>query len=154
MKDYFRILGLSEQADEDDIRQAYRSMAKQFHPDVNKSPDAHEKFCEITEAYEFLMNHRLRQVAHEQEVSGQNQGEQPQNAAYEQFMNEVRERAKRQARMRYEKFKKQHEAFQESGINDIALLFIIFVRYLTMVLDFPHIFYVAVCNRNCLVLPR
>ena len=55
MKNYYSILQLPENAGHDEIRHAYRRLAKHYHPDVNKSQDAHEKFCEITEAYEFLM---------------------------------------------------------------------------------------------------
>ena len=57
MKNYFQILQLTEEANAHEIRQAYRRLAKQYHPDVNKDADAQEKFCEITEAYEFLMGH-------------------------------------------------------------------------------------------------
>ena len=53
-KDYYKILGLSEDASEDDVRKAYRKMAFKFHPDRNKSSGAEEKFKEIAEAYEKL----------------------------------------------------------------------------------------------------
>ena len=61
-KDYHKILGLKQDATPDDIKQAYRAMAKKYHPDINKDPDAHDLFIEITEAYEILMNlkHLLR----------------------------------------------------------------------------------------------
>jgi hypothetical protein len=50
-KNYFNILGVSENAKKDEIRKAYRELAKKYHPDVNKSPDAEEKFKEGLEAY-------------------------------------------------------------------------------------------------------
>ncbi len=53
---------------------------------------------------------------------------------YEAFKREVHERAQQQAKMRYEKFRQQHEAFQTSGINDIALLLKISVRLIGILL--------------------
>ena len=136
MKNYYAILQITEDASREEIQQAYRKLAKQYHPDVNKSPEAHEKFCEISEAYEFFMEHWPR---HEREYAGtkttnQNYREYQKTDAYEQFRREAQERAQRLARMRYEKFKKQHEAFQESGINDIALLFTMLMRVISIFL--------------------
>ena len=54
LKHALNILGLREDASEDDIKKAYRSKILQFHPDKNKSPDAAEKFLEIQEAYNYL----------------------------------------------------------------------------------------------------
>ena len=53
-RDYYEVLGLSKGASEDDIKKAYRKLAKQYHPDINKAPDAEAKFKEINEAYEVL----------------------------------------------------------------------------------------------------
>lgn len=53
-KDYYEILGLSKDADEKQIKLAYRQLSKKYHPDKNPSPEAHEKFIEIGEAYEVL----------------------------------------------------------------------------------------------------
>ena len=52
MINYYEILGVQENADQESIKRAYRLMAKKFHPDRNKEPDAEEKFKKITEAYE------------------------------------------------------------------------------------------------------
>lgn len=53
--DYYKILGISEQADEEQIKQAYRRLAKKFHPDLNPgSGEAEERFKEVVEAYETL----------------------------------------------------------------------------------------------------
>lgn len=53
-RDYYEILGLSRYATEEEIKKAYRKLARQHHPDVNKSPGAEERFKEINEAYEVL----------------------------------------------------------------------------------------------------
>ena len=55
-RDYYEVLGLSKGASEHEIKKAYRQMAKKYHPDINKSPDAEEKFKEVNEAYEVLSN--------------------------------------------------------------------------------------------------
>jgi curved DNA-binding protein CbpA len=54
MKDYHSILGVSKDADEKEIRKAYRRLALRFHPDRNKDPGATERFKEINEAYAVL----------------------------------------------------------------------------------------------------
>lgn len=53
-RDYYEVLGLSKGASEDEIRSAYKRLAKEFHPDVSKAPDAEAKFKEIQEAYSVL----------------------------------------------------------------------------------------------------
>ena len=53
-KDYYQILGVKRDASQDEVHRAYRKLARQYHPDVNKSPDAASRFSEINEAYEVL----------------------------------------------------------------------------------------------------
>ena len=53
-RDYYEVLGINKNASADEIKRAYRKMAKKYHPDVNKSADAEEKFKEVNEAYEVL----------------------------------------------------------------------------------------------------
>jgi len=53
-RDYYEVLGLPKTANETDIKKAYRTLAKKFHPDVNKDPGAEDKFKEVNEAYEVL----------------------------------------------------------------------------------------------------
>ncbi|MCL5404442.1 MAG: molecular chaperone DnaJ [Candidatus Marsarchaeota archaeon] len=59
-KDYYDILGVKKNASGDEIKQAYRKLAMQYHPDRNKSPDAEEKFKEINEAYAVLSDPEKR----------------------------------------------------------------------------------------------
>jgi curved DNA-binding protein len=53
-KDYYAGLGVKKDASQDDIQKAYRKLARKFHPDVNKDPEAEARFKEIGEAYEVL----------------------------------------------------------------------------------------------------
>ena len=53
-RDYYEVLGVSKTADDKDLKKAFRSLARKYHPDKNDSPDADEKFKEIQEAYAVL----------------------------------------------------------------------------------------------------
>jgi molecular chaperone DnaJ len=59
-RDYYDILGVSKDASKDEIRKAFRKLARKYHPDVNKSKEAPEKFKEITKAYEVLSDPQKR----------------------------------------------------------------------------------------------
>lgn len=61
-KDYYKILQLSKNATDDDIKKAYRKLALKYHPDKNKSPDAENKFKEIAEAYDVLSDPKKKQI--------------------------------------------------------------------------------------------
>jgi preprotein translocase subunit Sec63 len=51
-KDYYAVLGVSKNASVKDIKKSYYQLAKKYHPDTNKEPDASKKFQEVSEAYE------------------------------------------------------------------------------------------------------
>jgi len=59
-RDYYEVLGVPRNAGAADIKKAYRQQARQYHPDVNKSEDAEERFKEISEAYEVLSDEQKR----------------------------------------------------------------------------------------------
>ena len=56
-RDYYEVLGVDKNASQDEIKKAYRSKAREFHPDINHSPGAKDKFIMATEAYEFLVSY-------------------------------------------------------------------------------------------------
>ena len=60
-KDFYKVLGVSKDASEADITKAYRKLARKYHPDLNKTKEAEEKFKDISEAYDVLSNKDNRQ---------------------------------------------------------------------------------------------
>jgi curved DNA-binding protein len=61
-RDYYDVLGVPRDAGQDEIRGAYRKLARKYHPDVNKDPDATERFAEASEAHEVLRDPEKRQA--------------------------------------------------------------------------------------------
>jgi curved DNA-binding protein len=61
-RDYYDALGVPRDASEEDIRRAYRRLARQYHPDVNKAPDAEDRFKAVSEAYEVLRDPEKRSL--------------------------------------------------------------------------------------------
>jgi curved DNA-binding protein CbpA len=99
---YYKILGISENADIGEIKNAFRQKAKAFHPDINKTEGAHEKFLDINEAYTYLMDFH---------GSSAGSGSQSIQDEYNlQWMarerQKTREHAAQRARMRFEEFQR------------------------------------------------
>ena len=62
-EDYYRLLGLTKDADDRQIKKAYRNLSKKYHPDKNPDDDsAHQKFVEVAEAYDILIDKEMRGV--------------------------------------------------------------------------------------------
>lgn len=59
-RDYYEVLGVARGADQDEVKRAYRRLARKYHPDVNKDPGAEDKFKEINRAYEVLSEPEIR----------------------------------------------------------------------------------------------
>lgn len=103
----FILLGLEPDASKDAVKKAYRAMARKLHPDVNPAPDAHERFIEITEAYERIMR------PHSQSAN------QTRKHTEEQMQEQAREWAKAWAKMKYEEFERKNEAFERTPMHKL-----------------------------------
>ena len=73
-KDYYKVMGVARDATEAQIKQAYRKLARKFHPDVSKEPDAEARFKDLGEAYEVLRSPEKR-AAYDQLGSGPRPGQ-------------------------------------------------------------------------------
>ena len=116
---YYDVLGLRSSATAEEIKKAYRKLAKTSHPDVSSKPNAAEQFVKIAEAFEILSDpdkravydHRLRRdrlpptrSASPRPSSGQGPGQQ---AQYEAWVRQARARANSHSQMPYDSFKRK-----------------------------------------------
>jgi molecular chaperone DnaJ len=83
-RDYYEVLGVARNASEDDIKKAFRRLARQYHPDVNKEHDAEARFKEVNEAYEVLSDPQKRQMYDQFGHAGPGMGA---GAGFENFGN-------------------------------------------------------------------
>jgi hypothetical protein len=125
MSEYHTILGIPASASEAQIKNAYRTLARKYHPDISSDPDAEAKFIEITEAYDALLsptpvnNNWYEEAPSAEELR--------------------RDRARRYAQMQYEKFKANNEAFHMSWYflpAKIGTYFIVYFFYLLSIIMF------------------
>ena len=61
-RDYYEVLGVNRSASQEEIKASFRKLARQYHPDVNKEPDAEERFKEINEAFMVLSDEEKRSI--------------------------------------------------------------------------------------------
>lgn len=115
--DYYRVLGLQQNASDDDIRKAYRKKAMEYHPDRNNSPDSQEMFIRINEAYEYLISHPYRRNITEEEVRRNYQ------AWIDYRRAEARRRAEAYARASFDEFRKS-PLYQQARVIDGTMVFL------------------------------
>lgn len=112
--DYYKILGLNQNATKDEIKKAYRKLALEFHPDKNKSPNAHEKFIAINEAYLILYDDEAREK-YDQEYKYHFSQYKEQKSYDYGYSNETYEREKASQRKT-----ENEQKFSDSDLNDWA----------------------------------
>ena len=138
---YYTILGLHHNANARDVKGAYRSLVKQYHPDVNPSKEAHQKFLKITEAYEIITGQRPVPQSRSRRQTPQNSGT-PHTKTQEQINKERVERIKRekelQAKKEYLAQLKIHELYVTGWRKNLfnAVLFTSIVCLLLIILDY------------------
>lgn len=113
LSSYYEILGLNANASDDDIRRAYRQKAKQYHPDVNKSPDAHSKFLLIKKAYDVLTN-RNNYTYNSTYSYAPNTNPMSSFEAYMAWKKAQEMKYREEARKRHEQFLKNRDKFRQS----------------------------------------
>lgn len=123
MKNYYKILEISRNASEKEIKKAYRLLAIKIHPDKNSQPDATLKFIEITEAYEVLSNNRRRQhydqlLASEEQKTKINE---QQKRRWENEVNQSSQRGKQRGTM----YAKDFDYFSKKVISQTVMMLII-----------------------------
>ena len=123
---YYQVLGLDPGCSMTDIKRAYRVKAKLYHPDLNRSADAQEKFIEVNEAYEFFLarDYRARQAQVEEKMS---------TAEMQEMFNEWIRRERMRARARAARAaKKKFEEFRNSPLYRTSNLLSIGADYVVI----------------------
>lgn len=83
---FYEILGLSADADQQHIRRAHRVLARQYHPDLNKAPDAADRFAQVQRAYETLSDPAKR-AAYDRSLEAHEQPPQPSGRPHYAWVN-------------------------------------------------------------------
>lgn len=115
MKQYYQILGLTPDATPDEIKRAYRKLAMKYHPDVNQSPNAKQRFTEILEAYEYLTGVR--------KASKRGFTDAEKERFYDLMRKVAEEKAKARYRERVRQFRKQREEQQNREYQKGIIMF-------------------------------
>lgn len=122
---YYQILGVSSDASLDEIKQAFREKAKAFHPDLNHSPNAHETFIAINEAYTFLLRFREKLAGNSPATS--ERAEDFYRVWARQEREKARERATMRAKMKFEEYRKSAIYKTTNRLNHLTDLYAIFL---------------------------
>lgn len=116
---YLTLLELEPGATKADVKKAYRRLSKIYHPDLNKSADAHQKFIELTEAYTFLTQVGPR--PHQEPITYDYNPEVDEYELWrEQAKAKARQRAKEEAKLQRELIKKIFWVFRKVAVGIIA----------------------------------
>lgn len=133
---YYQILNIASNSNEAEIKGAFRKLAKKYHPDINKTAEAPEKFKKVYMAYEVLSDPFKKRLYDELLASANNENEQQDkttfnyDAGFEEWEYRAEARANHYADMRYEQFKKQELNGFEFIYHQLALFFGVIVLFL------------------------
>jgi hypothetical protein len=127
IKDYYAILGLREGASDEEIKKAYRTKAREYHPDINHAAEAKDLFIQVTEAYEFLITYQRKDLTDEE--------------AYKKAMDDWRKyrqdrsryKAKVYARTSYTRFKNTKFYKTTRILDGTAIIFAFAVAVMVLV---------------------
>jgi hypothetical protein len=121
----YNLLGIDAKSDLNKIRKAYHSKAKEFHPDINKEINAHEKFIEINEAFEFLVKLKTGKVYNSEKDTFEKNKSNVRNKARQNTWSEYESKMARERANEYSKY--SYTNFRESsylkGVSKITVLF-------------------------------
>lgn len=115
---YYTTLGLPHNANERDVKRAYRALVKLYHPDVNPSQDAHQKFIKITEAYEIITGQRPIPQTRVRNTSAQ-AATKSQEQIQKERAERIRREKERQAKKEFLKQLKLHEQYVTGWRNTL-----------------------------------
>ncbi len=121
---YYRILGVSENAGIREIKNAFRLKAKAYHPDINKTKGAHEKFIDINEAYTYLINLHSRETS---DISDQSDRDEHYIRWMERERQKARVRAAKRAKMKFEEFQRSTIYRTTSRLSHMLDYFLLFL---------------------------
>ncbi len=141
LQDYHRILGIKQNATDDEIKKAYRRKAMEYHPDRNSSPDSQEMFIRVTEAYEYLMSHPYRRNITEEEIMRNYQ------AWIDYRREEARRRAEAYAKASYAEFRKS-PVYRSTTVIDgtIVLLGLILATMVIVTTVYGYIYRMRIAD--------
>ena len=141
LQDYYRILGIKQNATDDEIKKAYRRKAMEYHPDRNSSPDSQEMFIRVTEAYEYLMSHPYRRNITEEEIMRNYQ------AWIDYRREEARRRAEAYAKASYAEFRKS-PVYRSTTVIDgtIVLLGLILATMVIVTTVYGYIYRMRIAD--------
>jgi len=145
--DYYQILGISREANVDQIKQAYRSKAKMYHPDINKAPNAKIFFQLISEAYQVLNNPEKKKwydfkLRYPSTTGMRPQHEHRRPSTYESY---YRAYTKSQQERKEEK---EHEKYVKTLFDNIMFYFFVFVGATAIIFSIIDIFYDNISKRT------
>lgn len=145
--DYYKVLNISENATLEEIKKAFRELAKEYHPDKNKSSDASVKFREVFEAYEILkdkitkdiFDERRRKFYNKKSTESYNE-KYTKSETYEYVKKEANKRAEYFSKMTFDDFLQSSIFMLKKATSKFALilmflfgLFMIFFGFFAMV---------------------